>query len=71
MFCVLFCVDINLFVLIFDVWSLFLIILYGIFGNICIEYLFYSSDDVIVFCFVFYGGYINNNEYYFVEDFNI
>lgn len=71
MFRVLFCVDINLFVLIFDVWSLFLIILYGIFGNICIEYLFYSSDDVIVFCFVFYGGYINNNEYYFVEDFNI
>lgn len=71
MFYVLFCVDINLFVLIFDVWSLFLIILYGIFGNICIEYLFYSSDDVIVFCFVFYGGYINNNEYYFVEDFNI
>lgn len=71
MFRVLFCVDINLFVLIFDVWSLFLIILYGIFGNICIEYLFYSSDDVIVFCFVFYGGYINNNEYYFVEDLNI
>lgn len=71
MFYVLFCVDINLFVLIFDVWSFFLIILYGIFGNICIEYLFYSSDDVIVFCFVFYGGYINNNEYYFVEDFNI
>lgn len=71
MFYVLFCVDINLFVLIFDVWSLFLIILYGIFGNICIEYLFYSSDDVIVFCFVFYEGYINNNEYYFVEDFNI
>lgn len=71
MFRVLFCVDINLFVLIFDVWSFFLIILYGIFGNICIEYLFYSSDDVIVFCFVFYGGYINNNEYYFVEDFII
>lgn len=71
MFRVLFCVDINLFLLIFDVWSFFLIILYGIFGNICIEYLFYSSDDVIVFCFVFYGGYINNNEYYFVEDFNI
>lgn len=71
MFYVLFCVDINLFVLIFDVWSFFLIILYGIFGNICIEYLFYSSDDVIVFCFVFYGGYINNNEYYFVEDFII
>lgn len=68
MFYVLFCVDINLFVLIFDVWSFFLIILYGIFGNICIEYLFYSSD---VFCFVFYGGYINNNEYYFVEDFII
>lgn len=71
MFYVLFCVDINLFVLIFDVWSFFLIILYGIFGNICIEYLFYSSDDVIVFCFVFYGGYINDNEYYFVEDFII
>lgn len=71
MFYVLFCVDINLFVLIFDVWSFFLIFLYGIFGNICIEYLFYSSDDVIVFCFVFYGGYINNNEYYFVEDFII
>lgn len=71
MYRVLFCVDINLFILIFDVWSFFLIILYGIFGNICIEYLFYSSDDVIVFCFVFYGGYINNNEYYFVEDFII
>lgn len=67
---VLLCVDTNSPILTFDVWSSLLITLHGTLGNTCIEHSLYSSDDVIVFCFVFYGGYINNNEHYFVEDFN-